>query len=101
MRKAKNRATEKHFRDLAETFKVLGDETRVRILFALSQQELCVQEIAERLQMTQSAVSHQLRRLRDRNLVRYRKKGKMVYYTFDDVHIGSLFRQGLDHVKHT
>jgi DNA-binding transcriptional ArsR family regulator len=92
---------ERHFRDLAETFKVLGDETRVRILFALSQQELCVQEIAERLQMTQSAVSHQLRRLRDKNLVRYRKKGKMVYYTFDDVHIGRLFRQGLDHVRHT
>ena len=93
--------SDKHFRDLAETFKVLGDETRVKILHALSQKELCVQDLAEKLQMSPSAVSHQLRRLRDRNLVRYRKKGKMVYYTFDDLHIGRLFRQGLDHVKHT
>ena len=92
--------SEGHFRDLAETFKVLGDETRVKILYALSQREHCVQELVEILGMTPSAVSHQLRRLRDKNLVRYRKEGKMVYYSFDDEHIGKLFRQGLDHVKH-
>ena len=101
MRQKRKFVSEDHFRDLAETFKVLGDETRVKILYSLSQREHCVQELAEILGMTSSAVSHQLRRLRDKNLVRYRKKGKMVYYTFDDVHIGRLFRQGLDHVRHT
>ena len=94
------RVSGEHFRNLSETFKVLGDETRVRILYALSQREHSVHELAETLGMTPSAVSHQLRRLRDRNLVRYRKEGKRVFYTFDDEHIGGLFRQGLDHVKH-
>lgn len=93
--------SDEHFRNLAETFKVLGDETRVRILYSLSNRERSVHELAEILRMTPSAVSHQLRRLRDRNLVRYRKEGKMVFYTFDDEHIGGLFHQGLDHVKHT
>lgn len=85
---------------LAQTFKVLGDPTRVKILFALSRQEVCVCDLAAVLGMTQSAVSHQLRLLRTMNLVKYRKEGLMVYYSLDDSHILGLFSQGLDHVRH-
>lgn len=86
---------------LSETFKVLGDTTRVKILYALSKEELCVCDISVVLGMSQSAVSHQLRRLRDMKLVKYRKEGKVVYYSLDDDHIVKLFSQGLEHVKHT
>lgn len=85
---------------LSETFKVLGDVTRVKILYALSGQELCVCDISAVLGMSQSAVSHQLRRLKDMKLVKYRKQGKVVYYSLDDEHIVKIFNQGLDHVKH-
>ncbi|HDK82399.1 MAG TPA: ArsR family transcriptional regulator, partial [Nitrospirae bacterium] len=71
---------------LSDTFKVLGDPTRVKIVFALSQEELCVCDIAKLLGTTKSAVSHQLRVLRNMRLVRYRKNGKMVYYSLDDEH---------------
>src|SRR6266851_2889063 len=84
---------------LAETFKVLGDTTRVRILDALSQTELCVQDLADVLGLTQSAVSHQLRLLRSMRLVRTRRDGRHIFYTVDDDHIAKLFKQGLEHVQ--
>jgi len=85
---------------LSETFKALGDPTRIRILHALAQEELCVCDLAEVLEMTHSAVSHQLRTLRNMRLVKYRKEGKMVFYSLDDDHIINLFNQGLAHVRH-
>ena len=84
---------------LAETFKVLGDTTRVRILDALSRSELCVHELATRVGITESAVSHQLRLLRGMRLVRPRRDGRNIYYTLDDQHIVGLFVQGLEHVE--
>jgi len=84
---------------LAETFKVLGDPTRTKIIFALSQEELCVCDIAHLLGTTKSAVSHQLRVLRNMKLVKYRKDGKMVFYSLDDEHIKNLFDEGLRHVE--
>ncbi len=84
---------------LAETFKVLGDPTRVRILLALSVQELCVCDLADLFEVTQSAVSHQLRVLRAHRLVRSRREGKLVYYSLDDDHVRTLFAEGLRHVK--
>jgi DNA-binding transcriptional ArsR family regulator len=85
---------------LAEIFKALSDVTRVRILAALRQAELCVGDLARCLNMEQSAVSHQLRLLRQLRLVRARRQGRHVYYTLDDEHIYNLFLQGLDHVQH-
>ncbi|MBI5182295.1 MAG: helix-turn-helix transcriptional regulator [Nitrospirae bacterium] len=84
---------------LAESFKVLGDTTRLKIIYALSQAELCVCDIAALLGLSDSAVSHQLRVLRNMRLVKYRKEGKMAYYTLDDEHIESLFKEGLRHVE--
>jgi ArsR family transcriptional regulator, lead/cadmium/zinc/bismuth-responsive transcriptional repressor len=84
---------------LAETFRVLGDATRVRILDAISRSELRVGEIAELLGLTESAVSHQLRLLRNMRLVRPRRDGKSIYYSLDDQHIVRLFEQGLEHVQ--
>ena len=84
---------------LAEIFKVLGDVTRVRILDALARTELCVCDLAQLLGMTESAISHQLRLLRDRRVVRPRRAGQMVFYALDDRHIIRLFRQGLRHAQ--
>ena len=84
---------------LSETFKVLSDKTRVKLLFALSIQELCVCEIADLLETTKSAISHQLRILRNMRLVKYRKDGKMAFYSLDDKHITNLFAEGLKHVE--
>ncbi|MCX7793454.1 MAG: metalloregulator ArsR/SmtB family transcription factor [Thermodesulfovibrionales bacterium] len=84
---------------LAETFRVLGDPTRIKIIFALSEEELCVCDIANLLGTTKSAVSHQLRILRATRLVKYRKDGKMVFYSLDDEHIKNLFKEGLRHVE--
>lgn len=83
---------------LAEMFKVLGDGTRIRIIHALSLEELCVCDIATLLGTTKSAVSHQLRMLRNMRVVRYRKTGRIVYYSLDDTHISNLFGEGLKHV---
>ncbi len=83
---------------LAEVFGLLGDRTRVRILHALSQGELCVCDISAVLGTTSSAVSHQLRLLRTAKLVKSRKEGKNVFYTLDDEHVRLLFDQGLEHV---
>jgi len=84
---------------LAETFKVLGDTTRVRILDAVSRSELCVCDIARLVGLSESAVSHQLRLLRGMRLVRGRRAGRQVFYTLDDQHIVGLFEQGLEHVE--
>jgi ArsR family transcriptional regulator len=86
---------------LAETFRVLGDPTRVRILDALSTGELCVCDIATMVGISESAVSHQLRLLRGMRLVRPRRAGRQVYYAVDDQHIVELLRQGLTHVQET
>jgi DNA-binding transcriptional ArsR family regulator len=84
---------------LADTFKVLGDLTRVRILDALSRAEVPVCDLAELLGLTQSAVSHQLRLLRNSRLVKSRRDGQHIYYTLDDQHVVKLFEQGLEHVQ--
>ena len=84
---------------LAETFRALGDPTRVRILDALSRAELCVCDIAALLSISESAISHQLRLLRSLRLVRSRRAGRMVFYALDDDHITRLFAQGLEHVE--
>jgi ArsR family transcriptional regulator len=85
---------------LAELFKVLSDPTRVRIISALSAGELCVCDVAAALGMSQSAISHQLRVLRQLRLVKRRKAGRMAFYTIDDEHVSTLFRGGMDHVQH-
>jgi ArsR family transcriptional regulator len=85
--------------ELAETFKVLGDPTRVRILDALSREELCVCDLADRLGLSESAVSHQLRLLRGLRLVRARRDGRLAFYALADHHILRLFEQGLEHVQ--
>jgi len=84
--------------DLADLFKVYSDSTRVKILCALQYSEMCVCDIAVLLGMTKSAISHQLRVLRQARLVKYRKDGKVVYYSLDDAHVGNVFEQGLLHV---
>lgn len=85
---------------LAETFRALSDPTRLRIVSLLAGGELCVYDLAAILEMGQSAVSHQLRTLRDLRLVRRRREGKQAYYTLDDEHVADLFRRGLEHVEH-
>ncbi len=85
--------------EVAETFKLLGDPTRVKILQALAVTELCVCDLAALLEMTSSAISHQLRLLRARGIVRYRKEGKIVYYSLDDNHVQTLVEVSLRHVE--
>ena len=85
---------------LSDLYKALGDLTRIRIISALVQSEMCVCDLAALLEMTQSAISHQLRVLRQAHLVNFRKEGKVVYYSLDDDHIKMLYDQGLVHVLH-
>ena len=85
--------------DLADLFKVFGDSTRIRIVSALLYSQMCVCDIAVLLGMTKSAVSHQLRVLRQTRLVKYRRDGKIVYYSLDDQHVSSIFKQGLAHIN--
>ncbi|TCS88776.1 ArsR family transcriptional regulator [Keratinibaculum paraultunense] len=85
---------------LAQTFKALADPTRLKIIYVLSKQPLCVCDIANLLDMTQSAISHHLRLLRNLRLVKFKKEGKMVIYSLDDDHVLQLFKQGMDHVRH-
>jgi DNA-binding transcriptional ArsR family regulator len=90
---------EENLYDLAELFKVFGDTTRIKILWALAEAEMCVCDIAALLNMTQSAISHQLRVLKQSRLVKYRKDGKVVYYSLDDEHVKQIFNQGLIHIS--
>ena len=92
---------EQHIDEIARIFKLIGDPTRIRIISLLAhQEEVCVTCIAEGLGMTQSAISHQLRLLRDAGLVKFTKEGKEVFYSLDDEHVITLFAQAMDHVKH-
>ncbi len=85
--------------DLAELFKVFGDSTRVKILYALFESELCVNDIAQCLNMTPSAVSHQLRILKTNKLAKFRRDGKTVYYSLDDEHVRTIIALGLEHIS--
>jgi ArsR family transcriptional regulator len=91
--------TEDEAKGLSETFSVLADPTRTKIIHALSEEELCVCDIAGVLGASVSAVSHQLRLLRNMRLVKFRKEAKMVYYSLDDEHIETLFNEGLKHIR--
>jgi len=84
--------------DVAELFKVFGDSTRVRILYVLFEKEVCVCDIAELLKMNQSAISHQLRILKQANLVKNRRDGKTIYYSLKDNHVVTIFKQAFEHV---
>ena len=90
--------SEEELYDLAELFKVFGDTTRIRILYELFGGEMCVGDIAERLSMTQSAISHQLRVLKANRLVRFRRDGKTVYYALDDEHVRDIIEKGVEHI---
>lgn len=85
--------------DLSDFFKVLGDSTRIRIMWALDESEMCVCDLAVLLNMTKSAISHQLHSLRQANLVKYRKEGKVVYYSLSDDHVKEIFEKGLEHTR--
>lgn len=87
-------------KELSGIFKALSDPTRLKIIYILSKSPLCVCDIANILDMSQSAISHQLRLLRDLNLVKYIRRGKLIIYSLDDDHVLMLFEQGLNHVKH-
>ena len=91
---------EEDIQELAQIFKALGDPTRLNIIHVLSKEALCVCDIANLLGMSQSAISHHLRLLRNLRLVKYKKEGRMVIYSLDDDHVLELFKQGIDHVKH-
>lgn len=88
------------FNRLADLYKLIGDTTRCRILFALDQDEMCVCDLANVLNMTKSSISHQLAVLRRSGIVKCRRNGKEVYYTLDDDHIVKLFEIGLEHINH-
>ncbi len=86
--------------DLSEVFRVFGDSTRIRILYALFEQELCVCDLSQQLGLTQSAVSHQLRILKDAKLVRFRREGKSMIYALDDDHVRTILSVGMEHLNH-
>lgn len=88
------------FNKLAEFFKILGDTTRVKILFALDKNEMCVCDIANVLGMSKSSISHQLGTLRRCGIVKCRKEGKEVYYMLDDEHVQKVFEIGVEHIEH-
>lgn len=85
--------------DLAELFKIFGDSTRIRILFVLFEEEVCVCDLAEALHMTQSAISHQLKILKQSKLVQSRREGKSVFYSLADEHVRTIIAQGMEHVE--
>ncbi|NMA84335.1 MAG: helix-turn-helix transcriptional regulator [Epulopiscium sp.] len=95
-----NMPPQEDLQNLAQLFKVFGDHTRVRIIHALFQCEMCVCDLACLLGITQSAVSHQLRVLKQTNIVKHRREGKVVYYSLDDDHIKEIFAIGLSHIQH-
>lgn len=96
-----NKMPEKElFQKLAEFFKMIGDPTRTKILFALDQNEMCVCDIANVLGMTKSSISHQLATLKQSGIVKYRKEGKEVYYTLDDEHVQQVFEIAIEHIQH-
>ena len=96
----KNMPKPELFKELANFFKIIGDVTRTKILFALDQNEMCVCDIANVLGMSKSSISHQLKTLKLSRIVKFRKEGKEVYYTLDDEHIKELFEVGIEHIEH-
>ena len=96
----RERLTDENVMNLSQIFKALGYPTRLKIIDSLSREELCVCDIADLLEMNQSAISHQLRVLRNLRLVKYRKEGKSAIYSLDDNHVLGLFKQGLEHINH-
>lgn len=94
----KNMPDEEILYDLAELFKIFGDSTRIKILYVLFESEMCVCDIAQLLGMTQSAISHQLRALKQSKLVKYRREGKTVFYSLADSHVRTILDQGIEHV---
>lgn len=84
--------------DLSELFKIFGDSTRIKIINVLINNELCVSEIADILNISQSAISHQLRILKTSKLVKYRKEGTQIYYSLDDDHVEKIFKMGCEHI---
>lgn len=90
-----------HIYDLAELFKIFGDSTRLRIMSALLDRELCVYDISEVLEMNQSAISHQLRVLRTAGLIKVRRSGKSAFYSLDDEHVKQIIELGFEHLGHT
>lgn len=96
----KRMKTERFYHDLAETFKAMSDPTRTKMIYALCEEkELCVHDLAAIIGTTNSAISHQLRTLRNMKLVKYNKVGKVVFYSLDDIHINNLFAEGIRHVE--
>lgn len=92
--------TEKTFHDLAEFFKLIGDPTRLKILFSIDKHEVCVCDLANALSMSKSSISHQLAVLRKSEIVKCRKQGKEVYYSLDDNHVNEVFEIALNHIDH-
>ena len=90
---------DEHFFDLAEFFSVMGDSTRIKILYLLFEGEMCVCDISEKLSMSMSAISHQLRVLKNSRLVKYRKQGKSVIYSLHDDHIKTIINMGVEHIE--
>ena len=90
---------EESLADVAELFKIFGDSTRIRILFALREGEVCVCDLAQALSMTQSAISHQLRILKQSKLVKNRREGKSIFYSLSDDHVMTIIAQGLEHIN--
>ncbi len=86
--------------NLAKLFKIMGDDTRCKLLFALLQNEMCVCDLANVLSMTKSSISHQLSKMKDAGIVKFRKEGKTVYYSLDDKHISEIFEVGIKHISH-
>ena len=86
--------------DIADFFKVFGDSSRIKLLYSLLAREMCVGDLAELLGMTQSAVSHQMRMLRQNSIVKYRRRGKAVFYSLDDDHVSALLALSLEHINH-
>lgn len=92
-------ATEEEMFDLADLFKIFGDSTRIKIIYLIYKNKLCVNDIALKLDMTHSAVSHQLKNLKQARLVKSERMGKEIYYTLDDEHIEKIFSLSLEHIK--
>lgn len=100
LRAIKNRPDKRELNQLSDLFKILGDRTRIAILQTLDQNEMCVCDLANVLNMTKSSTSHQLATLREAHIIKSRRAGKEVYYTMDDEHITKLYELGLAHIKH-
>ena len=94
-----NQPQEEYLYDLAELFKTFGDTTRIKILYALFESELCVGDIAQVLNFSQSSVSHQLRILKEAKLVKFRREGKNIYYSLDDDHVRTMISMGMEHIE--